>query len=215
MLRKCQFCSSTVKDSDICPICGRKIETISKDNTRPQINKSIPQPTKETKSQSKESKKQSKKNKAIENQNIESDELEEESSKFMNSITSSLLGILCIIGVMLIVVSGIFAPDDFAYEGKNKMSNDTNSSQLTIQVNVLYKNRWSGSSGLNGNLNNYDQNGSKSIKYTYCEKNDSVSATIQKRDSSNDELKVQILKNGALMKEESTKTPYGIVTISI
>lgn len=217
MMRKCPNCGSTIKNNDICPVCGKRIGIVEyRANDRPKI-KSMPTP-KKVSSQSNKNKKHLK-TQNIEDKHMPYDNSKDNSSK-KGSIVSSLLGILCIVGVMLIVVSGILVPDDTSnvVSQKPNLTNNVTvmgSDQVMFQVNVIYNGRWSGSMGVNEILNNYNQNGSKSVKFEDCSENDTISTSIQKNDPSDDELKVQVSKNGVLVKEESTKTPYGIVTISI
>lgn len=220
MMRKCPNCGNTIQNKEICPICGKKIGIIiSKDNYRPQINTSLPLPKKKSsnpKKRSKQLKTNSKKKSS--NGNNQISESNNQKTTNVGSITSSLLGILCIVGVMLVVVSGVLTPDNTTSVNEKTIvvvNNTTGSNQLNLQVKVLYNGHWAGSIGLNEDLNNYDENSSKTVEYEDCLENDTLSASIQKKDSSNDELKVQFLKNGLVLKEESTKTPYGIVTIAI
>lgn len=216
MMRKCPNCGNTIKNREICPVCGKKIGLIvSNNDNRPQINNSIPKNNKKSSNP--------KKNKPS-NNNEDNQVFNSTNQKTTNvsSITSSLLGILCIVGVMLIVVSGVLVPDNNHPTEKTTMdttivNNATNSTvnQLELQVKVSYNGHWKGSIGLNENLNNYDVNGSETVNYDEFLENDTLSASIQKTESNNDELKVQFIQNGHVLKEGSTKTPYGIVTIAI
>ena len=217
MMRKCPECGNTIKNSEICPICGKRIGMItSDDNHRPQIDTTLPRRNK--KSNSKNNKNKKFKHNSDTNKQIF--DFANQKTKNIGSITSSLLGILCIVGVMLIVVSGILAPDNNYTGGKKATvtvvnNNNSSSNQLSLQVKVIYGGHWKGSIGLNEDLTNYDDNGSKTVDYGEFFENDTLSASIQKTDPSDDELKVQFIKNGAVLKEDSTKTPYGIVTIAI
>lgn len=217
MMRKCPNCGNTIKNKEICPVCGKRIGVLeSRANDRPQINKSVPKPKKIS---SQHNNKKPLKTENPENQQESRGNPNKSTSHSIGSITSSLLGILCIVGVMLIVVSGVLVPDNTTkVSQKPTMANNTSvmdSNQLNLQVKVIYNGHWKGSIGLNEDLTNYDETGSKTVEYGDFLENDTLSASIQKTESNNNELKVQFIKNGQILKEDSTKTPYGIVTIAI
>lgn len=92
-------------------------------------------------------------------------------------------------------------------------SADSSSSSSGYQVRITYDGEWSGAVGAVGSTSSYDGSGSDTIdvgEVSY----DIVSAVIQKRDSGSGELKVEILKDGVVVKGGSATSTYGVVSIT-
>jgi len=81
-----------------------------------------------------------------------------------------------------------------------------------VQIRITYSGTWSGSYYNDGSLLSVDGTGSKTI--TLDNPNSIVSTSFQKKDGSQDELKVEILKNGDVLKSGSTTTAYGVVAVA-
>ncbi len=81
-----------------------------------------------------------------------------------------------------------------------------------IQLNVIYSGSWSGSYGDIEGLKSVDGTGSET--FTISSPKFIVSASIQKKDDTDRTLTVEILKNGAVVKSESTSAAYGVVLLS-
>lgn len=101
----------------------------------------------------------------------------------------------------------------------NTTPNDTTSKDNTPITNktlliVEYNGSWHGSVGTSDNMRDYDGKTSKRIEFVDMDPQDVITATIQKQDPNEDVLNVKLVKNGLVVKESETNTPYGVVTIS-
>lgn len=82
----------------------------------------------------------------------------------------------------------------------------------TFEVRVQYSGEWQGSIGADGSARSIDGTGSKTIA---VEGNPTaISANAQKQDDGSDELIVQILKDGEVVKEASTTAEYGVAQVT-
>ncbi|KAF5432307.1 hypothetical protein C5S35_17305 [Candidatus Methanophagaceae archaeon] len=81
-----------------------------------------------------------------------------------------------------------------------------------IQLKVIYSGSWSGSYGDIESLKSVDGTGTET--FTISDPEFIVSASVQKKDDSSRTLTVEILKNGAVVKSESTSAAYGVVLLS-
>lgn len=120
----------------------------------------------------------------------------------------AIICVLAIIAVALIIAMG---------GGDNTSSNssqntDTGSSYQGYQVRITTEGSWSGSVG-SINSATYDGKGNKVIDVENVE-HDILTAVIQKSGGNSGELKVEILKDGNVIKEGSTTAAYGVVTVS-
>ncbi len=132
--------------------------------------------------------------------------------------------IVCCVGVLIIaLVGGMLAPDKTTTTTSTSTSNDNSandggvsdetSSYSGYQVRITYDGSWSGAIGSTDSTTSYDGSGSETIdlgEVSY----DIVSAVIQKMDGGSGELKVEILKDGEVVKEGSTTADYGVVSIA-
>ncbi len=80
------------------------------------------------------------------------------------------------------------------------------------QVKVIYSGSWSGCYGDIGSLKSVEGTGTET--FTISNPEFIVSASIQKKDDTDRTLTVEILKNGAVVKSESTSAAYGVVLLS-
>jgi len=80
------------------------------------------------------------------------------------------------------------------------------------QIRITYNGAWSGSYYTDGSSISVDGTGSKTIPISNS--NGIVSVSFQKKDGSSDELKVEILNNGNVLKSGSTTAAYGLVAIA-
>lgn len=81
-----------------------------------------------------------------------------------------------------------------------------------IAIQVDYESVWSGTYGGDGATNPVSGTGARTI--TVEDAQTSVSASIQKQDDSADTLTVRILKNNAVIAEDTTADAYGTVEVA-
>lgn len=80
--------------------------------------------------------------------------------------------------------------------------------ESTFEVRVQYSGEWQGSIGTGGSVRSIDGTGSKTIAVEGSPT--AISVNAQKQDDGSDELTVQILKDGEVVKEASTTAEYGV-----
>lgn len=122
---------------------------------------------------------------------------------------ASILVVCCIGLIIFAVFAGGLSPD----KNTSTDANGTSAHASGIQVKITYDGSWSGNVGTAGSISSYDGTGDKTIDVNGSSF-DTVSAAIQKQDGSSSELKVQIIKDGKVVKESSTTAEYGVVTIT-
>ena len=90
----------------------------------------------------------------------------------------------------------------------------TTSSSISsnVQIRITYSGLWSGAYGDAGSMQSIDGSGSETI--TLDNPGSIISTSFQKKDNSQDELKVEILKNGQVLKSGSTTAAYGVVAVA-
>lgn len=100
-------------------------------------------------------------------------------------------------------------------DNSNSHSSDTsdNLGDSDVQVRITCKGKWSGSIGVGTSISSYSGKGDKIINLDGSS-SDIVSASIQKQSDSNGKLKVEIIKNGKVVKEASTTSAYGVVSLA-
>lgn len=81
------------------------------------------------------------------------------------------------------------------------------------EIQVSCECEWSGSFGGLGDSRTVDGSGSETIDVT-DEHGYGVTAVVQKQGASGEELLVQIIKDGSVVKEQSTTADYGVVSIN-
>lgn len=116
--------------------------------------------------------------------------------------------VVCCIGLIIIGVLLGGSTSDV----NTSSSNDT-AQASGVQVKIIYEGSWSGNIATAGASSSYDGTGDETIDVN-ASSFDIVSAVIQKTDSDSSELKVQIIKDGKVVKESSTSAEYGVVSVS-
>lgn len=126
-----------------------------------------------------------------------------------------MIALIAIVVLGTVLISGCIGGDNTTTgnSGADDNENTTSGSNYKgYQVKITYGGSWSGSAGSSDSITSYDGTGSETIDLGEVS-NGIASATIQKTDSGSDELKVEILKDGKVVKEGSTTAEYGVVTI--
>lgn len=124
----------------------------------------------------------------------------------------SILAVCCV-GILLIAVLGGGGTSDKNTATKTDDStNDTVEQPKGVQVHIISDGSWSGSIGDLGGQSTYDGSGEDTIDLGDAES--VVSAAIQKQTGDSSELKVEIIKDGKVIKEGSTTAEYGVVSVS-
>ena len=93
-------------------------------------------------------------------------------------------------------------------------SSNQQSSTRPYQVNIIYNGSWSGQMGESNSLVDKSGTGDDTIKLT-CAGWANVTVIINKLDYNSEPLKVQLLKNGKVIRENTTTDPEGTVEIKI
>lgn len=83
---------------------------------------------------------------------------------------------------------------------------------VTTGIIIDYSGKWSGSYGDLTSSKSIEGTGTKTIAMNNPEM--CISASIQKKDDSNNKMTVKILKNGKVLEEESTTAAYGVAVVS-
>ena len=81
-----------------------------------------------------------------------------------------------------------------------------------VQIKVNYNGVWTGSYGDAGSTQSIDGTGSKII--TLTNPNNIISCAFQKKDNSQDEMEIEILKDGTVLNSKSTTAAYGVVAVA-
>ena len=122
----------------------------------------------------------------------------------------SILAVCCIGLIIIGMITGGGSPD------KNTSPiNDGNNNveQLTgKQVKIIYDGEWSGAAGDVSSINSISGSGDETIDMP--DDASLISANAQKKDGSSNELTIQILKDGKVVKESSTTAEYGVAQVS-
>jgi len=150
--------------------------------------------------------------------------IDKEFFKTKKGMAIGIVGICCI-GIIILAMGGMFSPDNSnnqITDSSNQNSSESvktgdNSNQNTntvkgYQVRITTSGSWSGSIG-SIDQSTYDGAGDKTIDVKDVSGGILV-AVIQKQGGDSSELKVEILKDGKVIKEGSTTAAYGVVTVS-
>ena len=143
------------------------------------------------------------------------------------SLGVKIISVLIVCCVGLSVVGGIIgalSPDANTSDlmltdltdnitGSDSKGGDVIVSDGELEVRISCPVSWSASIGNQTTSESYDGTGDAVIEFD-PDKYDVIAAAVQKTDSGNDELKVQIVKDGKVVDEESTTNEYGVVTVS-
>lgn len=126
----------------------------------------------------------------------------------------SIIAVCCLGLIIIAMITGGGTPDkNTASTTDNNNSADTSNQAKGVQVKIIADGSWSGSIGSGSSQSSYDGTGEKTIDIDNSGFN-IVSAAIQKKSGDSSELKVQILKDGKVLKEASTTAEYGVVSLS-
>ena len=127
----------------------------------------------------------------------------------------SIIGVCCI-GILIIAAlgGGLSQDKNTAPTTKDTSNNDDAAKDQPkgVQVHVITDGEWSGSIGDTSSQSTYDGTGEDTIDIKDAQT--VVSAVIQKKGGDSSELKVEILKDGKVIKDGSTSGEYGVVTVS-
>lgn len=122
----------------------------------------------------------------------------------------SILAVCCIGFIIIGMITGGGSPD------KNTSPiNDGNNNVEQItgkQVKIIYDGEWSGAAGDVSSINSISGSGDETIDMP--DDASLISANAQKKDGSSNELTIQILKDGKVVKESSTTAEYGVAQVS-
>ena len=122
----------------------------------------------------------------------------------------SILAVCCIGLIIIGMITGGGSPD------KNTSPiNDGNNNVEQItgkQVKIIYDGEWSGAAGDVSSINSISGYGDETIDMP--DDASLISANAQKKDGSSNELTIQILKDGKVVKESSTTAEYGVAQVS-
>ena len=122
----------------------------------------------------------------------------------------SILAVCCIGLIIIGMITGGGSPD------KNTSPiNDGNNNVEQItgkQVKIIYDVEWSGAAGDVSSINSISGSGDETIDMP--DDASLISANAQKKDGSSNELTIQILKDGKVVKESSTTAEYGVAQVS-
>ncbi|WP_280536612.1 hypothetical protein [Halopenitus sp. POP-27] len=96
--------------------------------------------------------------------------------------------------------------------GDSDSTDDSGDSGSSYEVRIEYDGEWSGAVGSGGSASSVDGSGTETIEIDGDP--DIISANAQKQEANSDELVVQILKDGEVVKESSTTAEYGVAQVS-
>lgn len=123
--------------------------------------------------------------------------------------------VVCCIGIIIVgALTGGGSPDKNT--GSSASSGDNNSSTTEqvkgVQIKVTYSGDWSGACTKGSSTSSISGSGDKTIDVDI----DSgvVSANAQKLDGGNENITIQLLKDGEVIEEASTDTEYGLAQVS-
>jgi len=88
----------------------------------------------------------------------------------------------------------------------------SSSSGSDVEIRISYSGDWSGSYGDIGGQSSVDGSGPRTITIEDAES--VVSCAFQKKDAGAVEMKVEIVKNGKVLKSGSTTAAYGVVSVA-
>jgi hypothetical protein len=129
-------------------------------------------------------------------------------------ITKKIVLLIIPILVLVILTSGCTSSNTTSTSGNNYSTSSSSSSggsSGNVVVKIITNEEWSGSVGADSNTRSIDGTGNHQENMGSP---DIVSAVIQKETNSTGMLKVQIVKDGQVVKEESTTAEYGVVSVS-
>lgn len=237
---KCPDCGHEISDAvTFCPNCGCNLKVSAKGSGDPddsEVNASQKEDdgiiiltnanSESNSSQNNGSEFNSTQNNSAKNQKKSLSDIPED---FKNASTGKqILAVLlcCCIGLTLFgAIGGLIFPDlntDDSYDdydyGDDIISSDSSLSDdgigdSDIQIRVTCDGDWQGSVGVGSSQASYSGSGDKLINLD-GDSSDIVAAAIQKQDSGDGKLKVEIIKDGKVVKDDSTTSEYGVVSLA-
>jgi hypothetical protein len=133
----------------------------------------------------------------------------------VNIITKKIALLIIPLLILVVLISGCTSSNTTSTNTGSNYSTSSSSSGGSSSGNVVVKiitnEEWSGSVGADSNTRSIDGTGNHQENMGSA---DIVSAVIQKETNSTGMLRVQILKDGQVIKEESTTAEYGVVSVS-
>ncbi len=163
-------------------------------------------------SQEENSKFSSSQNTGVKNQKKSLSDIPED---FKNASTGKkILAVLlcCCVGLAIFgAIGGYDYSDDILSSGSSTLDDGIGDSD--IQIRVTCDGDWQGSVGVGSSQASYSGFGDKLINLD-GDSSDIVAAAVQKQDSGNGKLKVEIIKEGKVVKDASTTSEYGVVSLA-
>ena len=122
----------------------------------------------------------------------------------------SILAVCCIGLIIIGMITGGGSPD----KNTSPLNDGNNTVEQIIgkQVKIIYDGEWSGAAGDVSSINSISGSGDETIDMP--DDASLISANAQKKDGSSNELTIQILKDGKVVKESSTTAEYGVAQVS-
>jgi hypothetical protein len=111
-------------------------------------------------------------------------------------------------------IASITASAPFDSTGGNGQS-QSGTNSANYKVKIEYSGSWSGNVGTVGSTRSIDGTGTKVVDIDEDGSTSVVTAVIQKQEANSEKLTVTILKNENVVKQKSTTTEYGVVTVSV
>ena len=238
---KCPDCGHEISDAvTFCPNCGCNLKVSAKGSGDPddsEVNASQKEDdgiiiltnanSESNSSQNNGSKFNSTQNNSAKNQKKSLSDIPED---FKNASTGKkILAVLlcCCVGLAIFgAIGGLIFPDlntDDSYDDSYDYGDDIISSDSSlsddgigdsdIQIRVTCDGDWQGSVGVGSSQASYSGSGDKLINLD-GDSSDIVAAAIQKQDSGDGKLKVEIIKDGKVVKDASTTSEYGVVSLA-
>lgn len=144
-------------------------------------------------------------------------------NKQTNAIKAiSIIGVCCIGIILIIGITGMFAPDKTTTSTPATITNtattspDTTSQEPTskaesVEVQVNYPGEWSGAVSDSSGTRSIDGTGSKTIPVS---SSGSISANAQKGDNGTGSLTISIVQGGKTVETQTTSAEYGVASVS-
>lgn len=109
-------------------------------------------------------------------------------------------------------VAQVTSEDGIDEGGDSDSTDDSGDSGSSYEVRIEYNGEWSGTVGSGGSTSSVDGSGTETIEIDGDP--NIISANAQKQEANSDELVIQILEDGEVVKESSTTAEYGVAQVS-
>lgn len=227
---KCPDCGHEVSDAvAFCPNCGCDLKSSACEGgvSDQEVNASNKENEGRIVLTNADSESNSSQNTGVKNQKKSLSDIPED---FKNASTGKkILAVIlcCCIGLSLFgVIGGLLIPDsntDGSYadyvDNVGALSSGSSSGlddqigDAAVQIKVTCDGQWHGSVAVESTTESYSGYGDKIINVD-ADSSDIVGVAFQKEDSGNGKLKVELIKNGKVVEEESTTDDYGVVSMA-